>query len=133
MFIDYFKKCIYYLGYGLANCILIEGQNNAILIDTMESLEAAKDVLNAFQTIITKKPIIAIILTHFHPDHTMGLDIFTEKFPRAEIYSHETLKDYFRQLLNIRVPTTHKRGAFQFGSYLGDEEHENSGIGFKLR
>ena len=120
-------------GYGLANCILIEGKNGCVVIDTLESHEVAKEVLNAFQKIILDKPIEAIILTHFHPDHTAGFEIFSEAYPKAEVYGHETLSKYLQQLLNIRVQTTHKRGAFQFGYLLSDEQHENSGIGFKVR
>ena len=99
----------------------------------MESLEAAFDALTAFKEIIKEKPIEAIILTHFHADHTQGLDVFTEAYPKARIYAHETLEDYFQQLLNVRVKTTYKRGTFQFGTSLNDNEHENSGIGYKLK
>ena len=120
-------------GYGLANCILIEGANSCVLIDTLESHEAAEDVLQNLQKIIKDKPIEAIIFTHFHPDHTSGYEIFAQAYPNAKVYGHETLKEYLRQLLNVRVPTTHKRGAFQFGPFLKKPEHENSGIGHELR
>ena len=79
------------------------------------------------------RPVDGIILTHFHADHTQGLDVFTEAYPNAQIYAHETLEDYFQQLLNVRVRTTMKRGTFQFGTALNDAEHENSGIGYKLK
>ena len=120
-------------GYGLANCILIEGANSCVLIDTLESHEAAEDVLQNLQKIIKDKPIEAIIFTHFHPDHTSGYEIFAQAYPDAKVYGHETLKEYLCQLLNVRVPTTHKRGAFQFGPFLKKPEHENSGIGHELR
>ena len=104
-----------------------------ILIDTLESLEAAFDALSALKEIIKEKTIECIILTHFHADHTQGLNVFTEAYPNAKIYAHETLEVYFKQLLNVRVKTTMKRGTFQFGTALGDVEHENSGIGYKLK
>ena len=99
----------------------------------MESLEAAYDALTALKEIINEKPIEAIILTHFHADHTQGLDVFIEAYPNVKIYAHETLQDYFQQLLNVRVKTTYKRGTFQFGTALNEIEHENSGIGYKLK
>ena len=104
-----------------------------ILIDTLESLEAAFDALSALKEIIKEKTIECIILTHFHADHTQGLNVFTEAYPNAKIYAHETLEVYFKQLLNVRVKTTMKRGTFQFGTALNDVEHENSGIGYKLK
>ena len=121
------------IGYGLANCILIEGPNSCIVIDTMECYEAANDVLEAFQNVIKDKPIEAIILTHFHADHTYGFDVFVEKFPKAKVYAHETLQGYFQQLSNVRAAITAKRAVFQFGTELNKGEHENSGIGLKLR
>ena len=54
-----------------------------VLIDTLESLEAAFDALTALKETIKDKPIEAIILTHFHADHTQGLDVFTEAYPNA--------------------------------------------------
>ena len=121
------------LGFGLANCILIEGPNSCVILDAMECHEAANDVLEAFKKVIKDKPIEAIILTHFHADHTYGIDVFTNAFPEAKIYSHESLRGYFQQLLNVRSQITQKRAVFQFGTELGRGEHENSGIGLKLR
>ena len=43
------------IGYGLANSILIEGKDGVIIVDTMESAEAAKPVNEAFKK-ITNKP-----------------------------------------------------------------------------
>ena len=117
----------------MANCILIEGPNSCVILDAMECHEAADDVLEAFKKVINDKPIEAIILTHFHADHTYGIDVFTKAFPEAKIYAHETLRGYFQQLLNVRSQITQKRAVFQFGTELGRGEHENSGIGLKLR
>ena len=117
----------------MANCILIEGLNSCVILDAMECHEAADDVLEAFKKVIKDKPIEAIILTHFHADHTYGIDVFTKAFPEAKIYAHETLRGYFQQLLNVRSQITQKRAVFQFGTELGRGEHENSGIGLKLK
>ena len=112
---------------------MILGPKGCVLIDTLESIEAAQSALFAFQQKVKNQPIEAIILTHFHADHTQGLEAFTKVFPDARIYAHETLKGYFQQLLNTRVQATLKRGTHQFGTSLGQNEHENSGIGYKLK
>ena len=65
------------INFGLANCIMIEGEEGVIIIDTMESPEAAREVLAEFRR-ITAKPIVAIILTHFHADHVNGMEVFLE-------------------------------------------------------
>ena len=40
------------------------------MIDTLESHEAAQEALVDIKKVINDKPIDAIILTHFHADHT---------------------------------------------------------------
>lgn len=121
------------LGYGLANAILIEGKEACVLIDTLESHEAARDVLAEFKKIIKKKPIEGIILTHFHADHSYGFDVFAEAYPGVKVFAHETFSYYFQQLLNVRSQITMKRAVYQFGTALENEGHENSGIGLRLR
>ena len=65
------------IGYGLANCVMIEGEDGLISIDVMESPDTAREVLAEFRR-ITSKPIRGIILTHFHFDHINGLEVFME-------------------------------------------------------
>ena len=55
------------IGYGLANSILIEGDDGVVIIDCLESSKTASRVKEAFNK-ITSKPVKAIIYTHFHPD-----------------------------------------------------------------
>ena len=51
-----------------------------MLIDTLGTYECAREVKQVFEEQLglglKNKPIKAIILTHFHPDHTFGFDIF---------------------------------------------------------
>ena len=53
------------------------------MIDTLETYKMAKEVkqifADQFKLGTPTKPIKAIILTHFHPDHTFGFDVFKVK------------------------------------------------------
>ncbi|TRY70615.1 hypothetical protein TCAL_06133 [Tigriopus californicus] len=118
------------IGFGLANSILIEGTDCCIIIDTLECDEAAEEVREAFRA-ITKKPIKAVIITHFHPDHAYGIGCFLDDNP--DVIAHETTRKFLEQVANIRSLITYSRGMKQFGSLLGEGMHENSGIGGKLR
>ena len=121
------------IGYGLANAIILEGENGCVLIDTTESHETAMMVLEALKAVIKGKPVEAIILTHFHPDHTLGLDVFLEAYPGAQIFAHETLFTCFQGLFNVSLKATSNRSAYQFGTRLSQKDQENAGIGLKLK
>ena len=123
------------IGYGLANCIMIEGEDGIIIIDTMESHQAAQDVLADFRK-ITKKPIVGIILTHFHADHTNGISVFLEDcedLEKVEIICHESLPHYLSQVLNVRGQVTYQRAVRQFGTEIPREALKNAGIGLNLK
>ena len=123
------------IGYGLANCIMIEGEDGVIIIDTMESPQAAQEVLAEFRK-ITNKPIVGIILTHFHADHTNGVSVFLddcENPDEVEIISHDTLPHYLSQVFNVRSQVTYKRAVRQFGTEIPREALKNAGIGLNLK
>ena len=63
------------------NLFTIAGEESCIVIDTLESIEAAEDVIQAFKEKVPNKPIVAIILTHFHADHANGIDAFLKIYP----------------------------------------------------
>ena len=51
------------IGYGLANSIMLEGDDGIIIVDTMESADEARTVLAEFRK-ITDKPVKALSLIH---------------------------------------------------------------------
>ena len=62
------------IGYALANSILIEAPEGNIIVDTTESMSAARVIRQAFRN-VSDRPIQAIIYTHCHPDHIMGAEV----------------------------------------------------------
>ena len=79
---------------------MIEGDDGIVIIDTMESTDTAKEVLDEFRE-ITKKPIVGIVLTHFHADHTNGIEVFLEDCKdqeNVEIITHESFPKYLGQV-----------------------------------
>ena len=63
------------VGYGASNVTIIEGEMSLIIVDTLESTGAAKQVLADVRK-ISKKPVRTIIYTHGHRDHVGGASIF---------------------------------------------------------
>ena len=84
------------VGYNQDNPVLIEGTDGLIVVDPGESIpgaEAAKAAFNEnLDDIFSKKPVKAIIYTHYHACHVHGASVFAGN-DSPEIIAHETL-DY---------------------------------------
>jgi hypothetical protein len=65
------------VGYGMANVMMVEGTDGIIIVDAGENDVQAKKVLAEFRK-ITDKPIVAVIYTHNHVDHTEGGGVFVK-------------------------------------------------------
>ncbi|ACL01838.1 beta-lactamase domain protein [Desulfatibacillum aliphaticivorans] len=115
------------VGFGLANSIMIEGDDGLIIVDTMESLQEAREVLAEFRK-ISDKPIKAIIYTHNHTDHIFGAQAFAEG-GEPEVYAHENLGYYVNRLVSKMKPIIGNRSMRMFGNFLDQEGLENDGIG----
>jgi alkyl sulfatase BDS1-like metallo-beta-lactamase superfamily hydrolase len=115
------------IGFGLANSIMIEGDDGLIIVDTMATNEQAAEVLAEFRK-ISQKPVKAIIYTHNHADHTLGSQVFADA-GNPEIYAHETTAYYVKRLLTEMRPSVGTRSMRMFGSFLAPAEVVNAGIG----
>ncbi|RPH46706.1 MAG: MBL fold metallo-hydrolase [Burkholderiales bacterium] len=118
------------IGEGLANSILIEGTDGAIVVDTMESAEAATKVLALFRG-VTDKPVRTIVYTHFHPDHTFGASVFAEGRP-VEVIAHRRTDALLDEVMDVVSPTIYPRSMRQFGTHLPPAAVPNAGIGPRL-
>jgi alkyl sulfatase BDS1-like metallo-beta-lactamase superfamily hydrolase len=118
------------IGYGLANAVLIEGREADILVDAMESAEAAAAVKEAFARISTK-PIKALIYTHFHSDHIGGGRILAGA-DQPEVYCHAETQVHLNRTATITRETTYRRAMRQFGTLLPEQDLINAGIGRRL-
>ena len=123
------------VGYGLANSILIEGDDGLIVIDTMETLAEGHEVAEAFRA-LSDKPLKAIIYTHNHADHVFGAEAYVEVLGRpgvpVEVYAHETTAGYVHRVVSEYRPIITARAFRMFGTALDDEALVNDGIGPRL-
>ncbi|HWZ30146.1 MAG TPA: alkyl sulfatase dimerization domain-containing protein [Bryobacteraceae bacterium] len=130
-----FEKKIYHVtanvysavGYSLGNSILIEGDTGVIVVDTLSSVEAARQVREEFRK-ITPKPVVAVIYTHFHPDHVHGVKAFADS-PSVEVYAHESLLDNYVTQGALIGPILGVRSSYSFGAGMTAEERQGMNFG----
>ncbi len=118
------------VGFGIANSIMIEGDDCVFIVDVMGSMETAAEVKAELEK-ISDKPIEALIYTHNHADHVMGGLAFAPD-GEIDVYAHESTNDYINRFANVLRPILRTRSARMFGSYLrdaGPDQMENVGLG----
>ncbi len=118
------------IGFGLANSILIEGDDGVIIVDTMESSASAAAVKKEFQK-ITDKPVKAIIYTHNHYDHIQGASVFAGE-DRPDVYAHQSTMRIIQHSLQVMQGAIRARSMRQFGVPLRGQDFLNAGIGPRL-
>ncbi|TFH25632.1 MAG: MBL fold metallo-hydrolase [Myxococcales bacterium] len=118
------------VGFGLANSIMVEGDECVFIIDSMASRETATEVRAAFEE-ITTKPIAALIYTHNHADHVFGGLGFVPD-GEIDVYAHSSTESYIDRVVSIIRPIISMRSARMFGDVLprtGPDAMINDGIG----
>lgn len=118
------------IGYGLANSILVEGDDGVIIVDTLEGRSQAQEARAAFET-ITKKPVKAVVLTHNHADHVFGGAVFTGGDANVPVYAHDSTTMYIDRIVNVVRDGLYVRSMRMFGQMLPPDA-SNSGIGMRL-
>lgn len=122
------------VGYGLANMTMIEGSDGIVIIDTLESTENARLVMNEFRR-ITDKPVKAIIYTHNHYDHVMGTDAVVDPEEihsgKVPVIAHERMMEGLLHQLSVVGEAVLTRSLYSFGNFLdkGPRGSVNEGIG----
>ncbi len=68
----------------IGNVGIVEQSDGVVLIDSGGSIPDGREIVAAVAR-LTAKPIKAVVVTHWHNDHPLGLPAILEKFPRARI------------------------------------------------
>ncbi|NGY06872.1 alkyl sulfatase dimerization domain-containing protein [Solimonas terrae] len=115
------------IGYGIANSILLVGDDGVIVVDTTETAESAREVLAAFRK-ITDKPVKAIVYTHSHPDHIGGAAVFAAGRDVPVYAQRELVANMQRTSIELQTAIT-RRSQRMYGMPLPADQVINVGIG----
>lgn len=78
-------------GQGSVNTYWIDGDDGVVVIDGQRELSKARQVRAEIDA--TGKPIVAVILTHPHPDHFGGLGVFAPAGSGVPVYGSRQTRD----------------------------------------
>jgi alkyl sulfatase BDS1-like metallo-beta-lactamase superfamily hydrolase len=103
-------------------------------VDCLESVEAARDAMVDLHKVCSK-PVIAIIYTHNHQDHIGGTEAYFEYAPnsKCDVYAHDKTSQILKTFMTKTGSIAFIRAGRQFGQFLPQNQHINSGIGPCLR
>ena len=119
------------VGNGLSNQTFVDAPEGLIAIDTGESNEEMRAAIAELR-IHTKKPIVAVLYTHFH--YVAGTQAVLDESPdtKIEIYGHSKIA-YNRVRTATEIAPSYSRGLVeQFAITLpvdGPDGNENVGLG----
>ena len=79
-------------GPATGNVTVIEQSDGVVLIDSGSSVADGRRVV-AFVRALTDRPVKAVMITHWHNDHPLGISAIRDAWPRVRIISTEATRD----------------------------------------
>jgi alkyl sulfatase BDS1-like metallo-beta-lactamase superfamily hydrolase len=100
--------------YAVANVFLIVTDTSVVVIDSTESLSAARAILNDFRK-ISSLPVSYLIYTHHHGDHTRGAKEFCSS--ETKVLAHRLLPQEIARK-NLFLPHRERINSQQYATVL---------------
>lgn len=75
-----------YVGPAISNVSVIEQSDGVVLVDSGGTIAHGRAIV-AYVRSITRKPVKAVLITHWHNDHPLGIAAIREAWPRVRVIS----------------------------------------------
>ncbi|AAZ26986.1 alkyl/aryl-sulfatase [Colwellia psychrerythraea] len=129
---SYKEKFYQVYGYGLTSPMIVDGDNGLLILDPVESVDKMKNVMDDFRKVTgNKKPVAAIMYSHWHPDHYAGVRGI-EGAEKALIIAHDTfMTNVVKGSMGGTGPALGFRVDYSLGTLLSVNENGriNGGLG----
>lgn len=110
-----------FVGYSSSNFGVIASEHGYILIDAGDDLNGAAEALREIKNLIPGG-VQAVILTHSHPDHRGGAEIFLEGRRDVPVWGHADFGAEQRAGRGLERVSA-ERAARQFGAGIPDADY----------
>lgn len=75
---------------GLVDSTIVLGEKNALVIDAQWTVANAARLADTVAA--TGRTLETVFITHFHPDHHLGLAVLKDRFPDAKVVAHKSVQ-----------------------------------------
>jgi alkyl sulfatase BDS1-like metallo-beta-lactamase superfamily hydrolase len=122
-------------GFSVSSMTIVEGATGLIVVDTLATPGAARTALDLYFAQRPRKPIVAVIYTHNHPDHYGGasgvISLADAAAGQARVIAPAGFMDALIEEAAVAGNLTARRAQFQFGDLLpiGDRGTVDYGMG----
>ncbi len=113
-------------GYGMSTFAFIVGDTGILAVDAGSDPGSSAEALAELRR-HTDLPLVGLVYTHGHVDHTHGAVTFADENPDIEIWAIKPFGTEGRWLARNRAEIAMLRSAWQFGSFLPPETFTNVG------
>lgn len=114
------------VGYAVSPVSMIEGPEGIVIVDAGLDIATSQEIRADFRR-IANKPVVAIIFTHGHPDHTRGASAFMDSAD-VQVWAREGFPHEQNALESVGIVIQKTRGKKQAGFILSPDQRINNGI-----
>ena len=116
--------------YTMCNIVMVVGEDGVAIFDTGFRLEEGRAALEALRK-KSDKPILAVVYSHGHTDHTGGSRAFAPAGADSpvRVYAHENYRRYLGEMHAATRPVFTRRAVAQLGMILPEGESGTVGSG----
>ena len=85
------------------SCTLIHGRQEAVLNNTPITTAQGEDLITWIKSVIPKKTLTTIYITHGHGDHFFGIPLLLKAFPGARAVATAATVEYMKEQISPDV------------------------------